>query len=63
MQEGHQEQSFVFRMWSDGEGQWRFSLEPLRGGIRRYFASWLDLTAYLEQQREETCPSEPVSQP
>ncbi len=54
MREDHQEHSFILRQWSDGEGLWRYSLEPLRGGARRYFASCLELAAYL-QKREEAC--------
>ncbi|GIW33547.1 hypothetical protein [Meiothermus sp.] len=63
MPEGHQEQCYVLRMWSDGEQQWRFSLEPLRGGARYNFARLEDLVAALERAKEEACATQLKSQP
>lgn len=63
MLEGHQEQCYVLRMWSDGEKQWRYSLEPLRGGARRGFARLEDLVAALERAKEEACATQSESRP
>jgi hypothetical protein len=50
-------------MWSDGEQQWRYSLEPLRGGGRQGFAHMEDLLMALERAKEEACATQPESQP
>ncbi|AWR88110.1 MULTISPECIES: hypothetical protein [Meiothermus] len=63
MPEGHQELCYVLRMWSDGEQQWRYSLEPLRGGGRQGFAHMEDLLMALERAKEEACATQPESQP